>query len=97
MNFCRGRLPATFSNISNHPQLLGAFTYLFFIIVLYLFIEKFEEGSAGSSLLLRLFSSCREQGLLSSCSVRASHCSAFSCCGAQALGHQGFIVAVPGL
>ena len=25
--------------------------------------------------------------LLSSCNARASHCSGFSCCGAQALGH----------
>ena len=26
------------------------------------------------------FSSCGEQGLLSSCGMRASHCSGFSCC-----------------
>ena len=32
-----------------------------------------------------LFSSC-EQGLLSNCSVWASHCSGFCCCGAWALG-----------
>ena len=42
-------------------------------------------------LLLRgLFSSCGEQGLLSSCSVWASLCSDFSLCGAQALGHMSF-------
>ena len=34
-----------------------------------------------------LFSSCGEQRLLSNCSVWASHCSDFSCCGAQALEH----------
>ena len=28
------------------------------------------------------FSSCSEQGLLSSCGARASHCGGFSCCGA---------------
>ena len=33
-----------------------------------------------------LFSSCREQELLSSCGVWASHHSGFSCCGAQVLG-----------
>ena len=33
------------------------------------------------------FSSCDEQGLLSSCSAWASHCGGFSCCGARALGH----------
>ena len=30
-------------------------------------------------------SSCSERGLLSSCGVRASHCSGFSCCDAHAL------------
>ena len=30
----------------------------------------------------RTFSNCGERGLLSSCSVMASHCSGFSCCGA---------------
>ena len=28
----------------------------------------------------KIFSSCSCQGLLSRCSVRASHCSGFSCC-----------------
>ena len=31
-----------------------------------------------------------EQGLLSSCGARASHCCGFSCCRAWALGHVGF-------
>ena len=39
------------------------------------------------------FSSSGEQGLLSSCGVRASHCGGFSCCGAWACssvaGHVG--------
>ena len=35
---------------------------------------------------LQVFPSCGEQELLSSCSARASHCSGFSCCRAQALG-----------
>ena len=34
-----------------------------------------------------LFSSCEEWGLFPSCSVWASHCSGFSCCGAWGLGH----------
>ena len=37
-----------------------------------------------------LFSSCGESGLLSSCSVWASHCAGFSCCGAGALGYADF-------
>ena len=45
---------------------------------------------ALSSLLLRLFSSCREWGLLSSCAVQVSQNCVFSCCGAQALGCMGF-------
>ena len=47
-------------------------------------------GSAGSSLLHRLFSSCSKQGLLSNCDVRASHCGGCCCCRARALGCVGF-------
>ena len=43
-----------------------------------------------SLLLHGLFSSCSEQGLLSSCGAQASHCSGFSCCRAQALEHSAF-------
>ena len=46
---------------------------------LYLFICGCAEF-----LLLWLFSSCGEQGLLSSCSVGASHGRGFSCCRARA-------------
>ena len=46
-------------------------------------------GCAGSSLLQGLFSSCREQGLLSACGAQASHRRAFSRA-AQVLGHLGF-------
>ena len=41
---------------------------------------------AGSSLLLRLFPSCGQQGLLSGCDVLVFHCGGLSCCGARALG-----------
>ena len=47
----------------------------------YLFLALLE-----SSLLCGLFSSCDEQVQVSSCGARASHCSGFSCCTAQALG-----------
>ena len=46
-------------------------------------------GCTGSLLLHRLFSSCAEQGRLASCGVRVSHCSGFSCCGAEAAGCTG--------
>ena len=42
------------------------------------------------------FSSCGERGLLCSNSVRASHCSGFSCWRAQALGTQASAVAAHG-
>ena len=54
-------------------------------------------GCAGSLLLCRLFSRCREQGLLSSWSVRASHCDGFSCCRAQAPGYAGILCLARGL
>ena len=35
---------------------------------------------------MQTVSSCRDQGLPSSCSAQGSHCSGFSCCRAQVLG-----------
>ena len=71
---------------SEHLLLQKIFLLFKNIIFIYLLIFSY----AGSSLLCRLFSSCREQGPLSSRSVGASHCGGFSCCGAQALGLAGF-------
>ena len=61
----------------------------FFWIFIYLIF-----GCTASLLLHRGFSSCGKQRLLSSCGARASHCSGFSCCGAQALGHKGSALVV---
>ena len=44
----------------------------------------------GLHCCVHAFSSCGEQGLLSSYSAWASHCSGFSCPRAQALGCMGF-------
>ena len=44
--------------------------------------------------LCRLFSSCSEQGLLSSCSARASHCGGFSRCRARVPDVRAPVVAV---
>ena len=64
----------------------------------YKFINFFKIfGCTGSSLLCGLFSSCSEWGLLSRSGAWASHCGGFSCCGAQALGQEGFAVVVSGL
>ena len=50
-----------------------------------------------SLLLHGLFSSCGEQGLLSSCGAWDSHCTDFSSSRAQALGHMSSVVVVPRL
>ena len=51
----------------------------------------------GSSFLHGLVSSCREQGLLSSCDARAFHSGSVSCHGAWGSRHTGSVVAGPGL
>ena len=45
---------------------------------------------------MQALSSCREQGLLSSCSAWASDCGGFSCCRAQAVGAQASVVSTRG-
>ena len=57
----------------------------YFLILIYLFIF----GCDPSSLLHWLFSSCGEQGLLSSCGAQDSCCNGFPCraCGQQAFPH----------
>ena len=53
---------------------------------------SFSFGCTGSCLgfCTWAFSSHGEQGLLSSCRMRPSHCGDFSCHGAQALGDVAF-------
>ena len=60
----------------------GPCTIVSFLYVYLVFY--FIYGRAGCSLLCRLFSSCGTWELFFRCSARASHCSGFSCCGAQA-------------
>ena len=70
------------------------FTWLFALLpVLSSFVSLFKLfifRCTGSSLLHGLFSSCREQRLLSSCDVGASHCGGFllRSIGSRALGLQ---------
>ena len=47
-------------------------------------------AALGLRCCIWVFSRWGEQGLLSGCAVRASHCDGFSYCGAQALEHTGF-------
>ena len=60
--------------------------------VLKRFIYIFIFGHAGPSLLHGAFSSCSEQGLLSSCSAWVSPGGGLAYCGAQALGMQASVV-----
>ena len=52
-------------------------------------------GCAGSSLLSRFLSNCREWGLLSVCGVRAFYSGDFSCCRTWASGYAGLVAAAP--
>ena len=63
---------------------------------IYLFICLFF-GCIGSSLLCAGFLQLRRVGVTLRCGARASHCSGFSCCGAQALGERASVVVVCGL
>ena len=62
-----------------------------------LYIQLFIFGGAGSSWLHRLFSSCGEWELFSSCGSRASHSGGFSRCRARLQDTWSPIAAVPGL
>ena len=57
--------------------------------IIYLFL-----GCTGSLSLRGFFSVFREPGLLSNCSVQASHCGGFSCCSVAPVvqGCQGFSI-----
>ena len=59
-------------------------------LLYFLWFYLFIFGYSVSSLLFRLFSSCSNCGLLSSCGVQVSHCGSFSCCRVWALGCTDF-------
>ena len=56
------------------------------------FIYLFLFGCVVSSLLRTGFLQLQRAGPTLCCSVRASHCSGFSCCGARALGARASVV-----
>ena len=57
----------------------------------------FNFGCVGSSLLRAGFLQLRQAGATLRCSVWASHCNGFSCCGARALGTWASVVVAHGL
>ena len=70
------------------------FSFFFFFQWLFHFIFYFLLfiflAALGLCCCAWAFSSCCELGATLRCSAWASHCSGFSCCGAQALEHAGF-------
>ena len=62
------------------------------ILLIYLF-----STALGLRRCTQAFFSCRERGLLCSCSAWASHCSGFSCCRVLPLGLMGLVVMIHGL
>ena len=75
-------ITAFFKNIYWNFIMIGnQLLYYFFLNFLkFCFCYLFVSSCTGSSLLLGVFSTCSKWGLLSGCSVQASHCSDFSCC-----------------
>ena len=67
---------------------------VFFLFKFFLLFKKFFYffGCVGSSLLRVAFLSLWRAGATLRCSVQASHCGGFSCCGARALGMRASVV-----
>ena len=66
---------------------------LFYIYIFFFFFKLFFYFWLHWVFIdVQAFSSCNEQGLLSSCSTRASHCNGFCCCRACVLGRAGSVV-----
>ena len=85
---CKVHIQQTFTeNLLCMKSLL--FHVLVFLLIIFMLL-----GCAGSLLLHWLFS--QQTGVTRHCTVQAS-CSGFSCCGAQAQGHQTSVVAARGL
>ena len=84
----------TKTSCSKYPSSNWTHSKLYCIITssVYLFLTMLDLGCC-----VQVFSSCREQGLLSSCGVRASDWGGFSRCRAQALGAWASVAVVHGL
>ena len=74
----------------------GSFYFVISFFKINLFI-LFIFGCVGSSLLRAGFLQLQRAGATLSCGAQASHCSSFSCCGAQALGTRASVVVAGGL
>ena len=81
----------SWSVLGDSQQVEADFFFFFMRKLFSLFKNNlFIYDCTGSSFLCGLFSSCKEWGLLSSCSMWASHPGGFSCCGAtRCMGFSG--------
>ena len=73
-------------------KLISSISCHFLNFIIYLFLAVL-----GIHCCAWAFSGCGEQGLLSSCSVQASHRSGLACCGARTLEHRPQVAVVHGL
>ena len=73
-------------------KLISSISCHFLNFLIYLFLAVL-----GLRCCAQAFSGCGERGLLSSCSVQASHYCGVSCCRVQALGTRASVVAALGL
>ena len=78
-------VPSRFSQCTRSERLSHA-SNLGWSFLKFSFIHLFL-AVLGLHCCVLTFSSCRKQGLLSSCGAQASHCNAFSYCGAWAVEH----------
>ena len=80
------------SKIFNLVSFTSCFLFFFFLAIFNfsLFLIYLFFSCVGSSLLHTGFLQLRRTGATLHCSARASHCSGFSCCKAQALERAGF-------
>ena len=73
----------------NSPFIISFFFFLLYFYFIFPFL-----AALGLRCCTRAFSSCQERwgGATLHCGARASHCSGFSCCRAQALGTRASVV-----
>ena len=70
---------------------------LFWLLLLLFCLFVFYLSALGLGCCAQAFSNCRERGATLRCSVWASHCGGFYCCGARAPGMRASVVVPRGL
>ena len=78
-------------------MLYKVFIFFYMSTLLYLLLLFFFLAVLGLLWCMQAFSSCGEQGLVSSCDAQTSNCGGFSYWGAQAVGTWASVDAAHGL